>query len=330
MTAKAFQQYMEMYFREHPYDINFIQDGLRQVFGGREDAPMLHASNMLPAKDSILVMPHPFIANGRSKQHSHDYFELAYLSRGHCTQTIGELSCDLSEGDLCLLNPYITHNVDVSSPTDLLFNIMIKPSLFQNAFLQRVAGDDFISTFFVNAIFTASRQKSFLYFPRKDNTQVTAFVQSLIIEYFEKKTAYQKAVENYLALLFTELVRNWQNDIDQENYALMGNHPLSSILAYINQHKEDVTLASVAEHFHYHPKYLSTLIKKYTDKSFSQIVQEAKLAEICYYLKNTDMSIDELSKMMGYYDRSYFNRMFKKTFHMSPGQYREQLGGSLP
>lgn len=73
-----------------------------------------------------------------------------------------------------------------------------------------------------------------------------------------------------------------------------------------------MTLNSVANHFHYHPKYLSSLIRKYTSRSFSDILKDIKLQEICYYLKYTDMTIDEILEKTGYADRSYFNRMFKK------------------
>ena len=122
-----------------------------------------------------------------------------------------------------------------------------------------------------------------------------------------------------------ELARSWQEKIDNENYVLMGNNTLSGILAYISQNKQEVTLSSVAEHFHYHPKYLSSLIKKYTNKSFSEIVQEAKLQEARYYLETTDMSVDEIALAVGYYDRSYFNRTFKRSFNMSPASYREKV-----
>lgn len=266
-------------------------------------------------------------ANFLSKQHSHDYFELMYVSRGSCTQKIGDEACNLSAGDFCLLNPFVTHEIDIDSPDTFLFNIMIKPGLFKESFFCMITGNDLISNFFATSLFAESRQKSYLYFPGEENTVSASHIHSLIIELYEKKLGYQKAAENYLALLFMEFARTWQNRIDRENYAIMGGNPLSEILAYINQHKLDVTLTSVADHFHYHPKYLSSLIKKYTHKSFSEILQDAKLQEVCHYLKNTGLSIDEISQLMGYYDRSYFNRLFKKTFQMSPGQYRELYSG---
>lgn len=323
MTTRAFNQYMEMYYAEHPDFPENIQELIQEVYNGSEDTARILVNTIDSSRENIFVSHHPLEANCLTKQHSHDYFELMYVSRGSCTQKIGSVPCNLSAGDFCLLNPYITHEIDIDSAETLLFNIMIRQSLLRESFFSMIAGNDLISHFFATSLFTESQQKSYLYVPGGENTAAANHIHSLIIEFHEKKLGYQKAAENYLALLFMELARSLQDRIDRENYTMMGGNLLSEILAYINQHKLEVTLTSVAEEFHYHPKYLSSLIKRYTHKSFSEILLEAKLQDVCCYLKNTSLSIDEISQLMGYYDRSYFNRLFKKTFQMSPGQYRK-------
>ena len=77
----------------------------------------------------------------------------------------------------------------------------------------------------------------------------------------------------YLALVFSNLLRSYQSSIDKYNH-------LSDILTSINDYKSTVTLSSVLKHFNYHPNYLSSLIKKYTNKSFSDILQELRLVII--------------------------------------------------
>ena len=77
---------------------------------------------------------------------------------------------------------------------------------------------------------------------------------------------------NYILIIFIS--------IDKYNYKNMGNNHLSDILTSINDYKSTVTLSSVLKHFNYHPNYLSSLIKKYTNKSFSDILQELRLVII--------------------------------------------------
>lgn len=327
MTFKAFNQYISMYIEEHPIpDFQKIQEQIIETFSNPATVPVLHIDDMFPSKNNIVLSIHPYLANELVKEHSHDFFELIYLSRGECNQTIEGIAKNISEGDIYLLNPNVSHSVSVSSESDLLFNIMIKPELFRAFFLYSIEDNDMIRNFFVNSLLTASKEKSYLYFSKNENTYCSSLIQQLILELLERKLGYQKAAENYLALLFTELTRTWQRQVDKETQELTGTEgQMTEILDYINANKNDVTLNSVANHFHYHPKYLSSLIRKYTSRSFSDILKDIKLQEICYYLKYTDMTIDEILEKTGYADRSYFNRMFKKSLQMTPAQYRKKF-----
>lgn len=277
MTAHAFNQYMEMYYREHPEYPDNLGSLIQKCYNTPENTARLHVNSISSSPDNIVILRHPMEANSLTKQHSHDYFELMYVSKGSCTQKIGEIPCNLSAGDFCLLNPYITHEIDTDSEETLLYNIMIKQTLFQESFLCMITGNDLISNFFVTSLFTESQQKSFLYFPGAENTVATNHIHALIIELHEKKLGYQKAAENYLALLFMELARTWQNRIDQENYTMMGGNPLSEILAYISQHKQEVRVkysSAYCEVFHLFLIYgnSKTLFSDSRHKQFIEII----------------------------------------------------------
>lgn len=274
--------------------------------------------------DDIIIVNHPTIANDLSP-HYHDFFELMYMYKGSCKQIINDKELTLKEGDICILGMKDSHSVIIESNDDILFNIMIKKSLFDKSFLSLISENDLLSSFFVTSLFNSNKLHHYLYFPYTDNNSIQYIIQQLISEYVQKKVCYKKSIECYLALLFSELLREYQSKIDKENYNSMGNNNLSDILAYINTHKAIATLSSVAEHFHYSPSYLSTLIKKHTNKSFSDILQQCKLEEACHYLTNTNLSIDEIVQVLGYYDKSYFYRIFKKKYSVTPIQYKNNI-----
>jgi len=94
-------------------------------------------------------------------------------------------------------------------------------------------------------------------------------------------------------------------------------------LSYINQYKSSVTLTSVADHFGYHPNYLSSLIKQHTNQSFANFLKKSKLEEACFKLSNSSITIDDIVEELGYYDRSYFYKVFKIEYDMTPIQYRK-------
>lgn len=273
--------------------------------------------------DDIIIIKHPLEANDLNP-HYHDFFELMYMFKGSCKHIVNDISTVLNEGDICILGMTDFHTVIVESDEDILFNILIKKSLFDKSFLSLISENDLLSNFFVTSLFTKKDYKNYLLFPNQNNHSIQYFIQQLIIEYISKKVCYKKSIECYLALLFSELLRQYQSIVDKENYMEMGNNNLSDILAYINTNKSTATLASVAEYFHYNPNYLSSLIKKHTNKSFSDIIQQTKLEEACHYLTTSDLSIDEIVEILGYYDKSYFYKIFKKNYSLTPAQYRKK------
>ena len=70
------------------------------------------------------------------------------------------------------------------------------------------------------------------------------------------------------------------------------------------------------------PKYLTMLCLKYSNKTASEWVSQYTMEEIRYYLKSTELSIKEISAMMGFSNMSYFGSYVRKHLGMSPSEYR--------
>lgn len=69
-------------------------------------------------------------------------------------------------------------------------------------------------------------------------------------------------------------------------------------------------------------------IKKY-GISTSQYHMQCKLSSAEYFLKSTDLTIDAISSLIGFCDRSHFRKAFMKAYGMSPNQYRKKLKSEL-
>ena len=288
------------------------------------DPMQIRADDIFPTDQQILISPHLYEANELKIEHSHNYFELIYVVRGFCEQTINGTSRCLNEGDILILSPRDTHAIAASSAADMVLNIFIKRELFNGAFLSLISDKDFISNFFLTSLFTLNAKKAYLYFPGIEGTDCADMLHHLILEFFEEKICWSKNMECFLALFFAGLVRIHQQDIDKDYEFGEGSGQLTEILNYINRNKATVTLSSAARHFHYHPNYLSTLLKKHTQQNFSTILLDMRLQEACYYLKNTALSINEILEKTGYFDRSYFHKVFKKHYNLTPSEYRQR------
>ena len=298
-------------------DFLFGYENAKEVF------LMSSSSIFRTSGEYIIVDRFPSAAGKWIRPHYHDFFELIFVSKGKAFQTVNGTSCCLKTGELCLLSPDSVHEIKTEKPDDILFHILILPSLFKNSFPVMIAGNNFISEFFYNSLFRKQNDRPYIFIP--ENDIIISHTCNLIKEYSEKQLGYEKAMECNLALVFTEVMRNSKKELDTDSScSLPGSSRISDILGYIYDHKNTVTLKSAAEEFHYNPSYLSSLIKKYTGRSFSGLLNETRLSDVCFYLKNTDMPIDEIAQICCYYDRSHFNRVFRKRFGMTPSQWRRK------
>ncbi|WP_227858575.1 MULTISPECIES: response regulator transcription factor [unclassified Clostridioides] len=102
---------------------------------------------------------------------------------------------------------------------------------------------------------------------------------------------------------------------------VLNKDKISKILIYIEENYKKITLGEVAKEFHFHPNYLSTLIKKTTGKSFKNIIHEQIIKKAVTLLKNTDMNIEDISIEVGYNNQTFFYKKFKELYGMTPQIY---------
>lgn len=97
---------------------------------------------------------------------------------------------------------------------------------------------------------------------------------------------------------------------------------LISMLNYIQANYRSVTLESMAQEFHLSTPYLSKFIKDKSGKTFGEFVTEIKLKAAKTLLKNSNMTVESIAERVGYPNVEHFSRTFKKSFEMTPVQYR--------
>ena len=88
---------------------------------------------------------------------------------------------------------------------------------------------------------------------------------------------------------------------------------------------EDLSIKEISEYVYLSPQYLCNLYKKETGKTINDELTDIRLEQAKKLLADNSYKIYEISKLVGYSDSSYFSRIFKKKFNLSPSEYREKL-----
>ena len=95
-------------------------------------------------------------------------------------------------------------------------------------------------------------------------------------------------------------------------------------MIYIDNHCDTATLENIASTFHFHPSYLSKIIKDNTGLTFTSILQYTRLKKAALLLKNTDCSISSIAHQVGYNNISYFYQLFQGKYGVTPAKYRQR------
>ena len=99
------------------------------------------------------------------------------------------------------------------------------------------------------------------------------------------------------------------------------------VLPYIHQNlTEPFTVSELAQNVSLNPQYMMRLFKKETNMSVLEYVTEQRILRAKELLLSTDSSIENIAVQLGYYNYTYFMKVFKRNMGMSPGQYRKQYG----
>lgn len=72
----------------------------------------------------------------------------------------------------------------------------------------------------------------------------------------------------------------------------------------------------------YSADYINRIIKKLTGHTLVEYNQKIVLQIAADYLKTTNININEICGKLGYTNRSFFNKIFKDQYGVSPSKYR--------
>jgi len=97
---------------------------------------------------------------------------------------------------------------------------------------------------------------------------------------------------------------------------------LTEITNYIQKNYTSVTLDDLSEKFYLSKPYLSKYIKEKSGMTFGDILKKVRMKKARAMLKGTGMTVESIAESVGYQNVEHFNRLFKKTYNMTPVQYR--------
>lgn len=94
-----------------------------------------------------------------------------------------------------------------------------------------------------------------------------------------------------------------------------------------SRYYEDISLRQIASLFYLNPSYFSVSFKNVTGKNFNEYLTSVRMENAKQMLLNKSLRVNQIARMTGYDDCSYFSKAFRKYTGMMPSEY-QQTGGT--
>lgn len=152
---------------------------------------------------------------------------------------------------------------------------------------------------------------------------VKKYLNFLLYEITRTNEKNEKLVKAALVLFLTNLHNVHQDSLIISESSMMENYDVGRWLKYMVDNYSTVSLTSMAKDFNFNPTYFSLRFKTLANDSFSNKLREIKLEKAKWLLITTDLSVQNISEIIGFKEKSYFFRIFKKRYGMTPLKYRK-------
>ena len=259
--------------------------------------------------------------------HTHNYVEFIYMCQGETTHIIDGQRIVLKAGDLLFMNQHAKQEILPAGENDIAVNFMILPEFFDTAFSMMETTESPLKDFLISCLTKKDAEGNFLYFKVSDIPQIQNIMENLIWNMISqdetttsKPSDYQVINQVTVGLLFlnlldhTETIGVSRGSFEQEM--------MFKLLRYVDTDYREASLSDFSLSVNEDVYVLSRMIKKNTGSTFKELLQNKRLTKAQELLKNTDISVADISVMVGYDNTSFFHRLFRKNFGCSPRDFR--------
>lgn len=253
------------------------------------------------------------------KFHRQDFFFINYAYTGdYGAQSYRfDNHVTIKENECYIGQPFSGYALYGASDEDIVIvGVLIKKEIFYRNFLQTISSDQRLLHFFIDPK-VDSFSDEFIHIDSIKDNSVRTLIELMTVEYANKKPDTQEILKPMTLTLIMMLSREFKASKKESRES--GN--TDQMISFIDGHLDHVTLSMIASEFGYHPAYVSALLSEKKGKTFSEILLSQRMERAVLLMKNTDLSIEEITPMIGYSDKSNFHKVFREFYGKTPRQF---------
>lgn len=251
-----------------------------------------------------------------------NYYSFVLITKGKSRYKIDNQTFDLSPSSFYFTNPGHLKSFAIE---ELLGGYMVT---FSEQFVkQHYTGD-----FFTLYPFLVHETTPVMQLNEPALAELTLVFEQMLREYNGGAMFRSAILTKYLAILLyktKELLQTHKVDFQVQNRSAVLVSDFKKLLnenfkeLATGQARKICSVKEFAERLNIHPNHLSSVVKNETGRPASDWIQERTIAEAQSLLKNTKLTVSEITFRLGFSDTAHFGKFFKKRANVSPSEYRQ-------
>ena len=254
-------------------------------------------------------------------KHRHDYIEIIYMCSGRTVHWVNDSTkIVLGQGELLFLNQHAAHAIEAAGENDIAINFIILPEFFDVAFTM-LEGENELRNFLIGSLMKDTGKSDYLHFKVADVLPVQNLIENMIWSLLTQQGHGKNMNQISMGLLFLYLM-NYTEKIEQHGASQRESITAMMALRYIEDNYRSASLTALAAELDVPVYQLSRLIKQNTGSTFKELLQRKRLNKAAQLLTETRLPVSDIIAYVGYDNASYFFRIFKERYGVSPRGYR--------
>ncbi|MGN0471151.1 MAG: AraC family transcriptional regulator [Acutalibacteraceae bacterium] len=255
--------------------------------------------------------------------HWHEEMELVYVEDGELDECIDLENYKVNKGDIILVNPCVLHSFKQHDESravlkTIIFNFNMLTSNTTDASSIKYF-TPFLDGQYISPIVISPDAPHY--------NDLLAVVKNLVDIYTKKFDFFELRLKSELYNLFYVLF-SYFFDLESHETSIKDNttRNIKTILDYISEnYMNPITIDELADSVNLSKHYFMRFFKKYMGMTCIEYINDYRLNVATNLLLTTNMQITEVSSSIGITNLSYFNRIFKKKYNMTPKEYRRNI-----
>lgn len=236
-----------------------------------------------------------------SATHAHRHAEMFFILSGEGSFQLRHHDFRVSARDLVIINPGVLHG-ERSRPENPMEYIVLGVENLEMA---------------------ANEQGYVLTRFRGGWDAVTDCLKLMMQEVRAGQEGYSQVCQRLLEIILLRILRRSGLALATEAAGQGDSRECDIVRRYIDEHfKENISLDQLAELAHINKYYLAHAFRKVYGTSPINYLNARRIQESRFLLSNSDHSLSQIARILGFSSPSYFSQSFRRAEGMSPMEYR--------